>query len=185
MKSLRQFLKYAVTSAGIFATSSLSAENATRLNDLFTDLRDASSQEAMRIEQDIVSEWSRSGSDAMDLLLERGWDALERGDVSAAIDHLSALVDHAPEFAEGYHARATAYYNAGLYGPAIADLGEVLSREPRHFGALSGLSLIHEQIGNEAQARDVLEQIQGFHPHMEGLAARIHRLDLVLQGTAL
>lgn len=185
MKSLRQFLKYAVTSAGIFAGSSVCAENSSHLNDLFKDLSDAESQEAMRIEQDIVSEWSRSGSDAMDLLLERGRDALGRGDAPAAIGHLTALVDHAPEFAEGYNARATAYYIAGLYGPAIADIGEVLIREPRHFGALSGLALIYEQLGNEARARDVLMKIRSFHPQMEGLEARIHRLDLVLQGTAL
>ncbi len=182
MKGIRQFHKCAVTFWLILAGSPLVAAD---LDALFDGLAEAEGYDAAMIEQEIVLELSRSGSDAMDLLLERGRAAISEGDVFAAINHLTALVDHAPEFTEGYNARATAYYLAGLYGPAISDIGQVLSREPRHFGALSGLAMILEETGDEARALDVLRQIETIHPSMTSLSERIARLELVLQGTAL
>lgn len=189
MKALRQFLKCAVTFLGvlwlIFAGQPGFAADQARLDTLFAELSEADPYGAGQIEQEIAMELSRSGSDAMDLLLERGRAAMEVGDIQVAIGHLTALVDHAPEFTEGYNARATAYFMAGLYGPAIADIGQVLEREPRHFGALSGLALILEEIGDTPRAMDVLLQVQKIHPQMQGLSDRIARLELVLQGTAL
>jgi len=85
-------------------------------------LRNAPASEAARIERDVLTVWARSGSPAMDLLYSRGKDAMFQGDTTLAIAHLTALTDHAPEFAEGFHARAQAYFAAGLYGPAIDDL---------------------------------------------------------------
>ena len=38
----------------------------------------------------------------MDLLLERGRKAMSEGDTNTAIEHLTALTDHAPNFAEGW-----------------------------------------------------------------------------------
>ena len=69
-----------------------------------------SAAEAERIEREIFLEWSKSGSAAMDLLLKRGRDALEVNETGAAIEHLTALTDHAPQFPEGWHALALAYY---------------------------------------------------------------------------
>lgn len=189
MKRLRQFLKCAVAfwlffGVGIGGAGAFAAD-AAKLDTLFGELSQADPYDASRIEQEIALELSRSGSDAMDLLLERGRLAMEAGDVQGAIGHLTALVDHAPEFTEAYNARATAYFMAGLYGPALQDIGEVLTREPRHFGALSGLSLILEETGDEAQALAVLRKIAEIHPNMDGLSDRIARLELALGGVAL
>jgi hypothetical protein len=185
MKRLRQFLKCAVAFWLFFGASVAFATDAARLDTLFGELSQADPHDASRIEQEIALELSRSGSDAMDLLLERGRSAMEAGDIHGAIGHLTALVDHAPEFTEGYNARATAYFMAGLYGPALQDIGEVLSREPRHFGALSGLALILEETGDAARALAVLRKIEEIHPNMEGLSARIAGLELALDGVAL
>ncbi|WP_460274894.1 tetratricopeptide repeat protein [Celeribacter sp. ULVN23_4] len=185
MKRLRQFLKCAVTFGLFFAASGAFAADAAKLDELFSALAKADPYDASRIEQELALELSRSGSDAMDLLLERGRAALDAGDIYAAIDHLTALVDHAPDFTEGYNARATAYYMAGLYGPAIQDIAEVLNREPRHFGALSGLALILEDIGDEQQALSVLKKLEEIHPNMAGLSERIARLELALGGVSL
>lgn len=192
MKALRQFLKCAVASWLFFAGtvvflsgSAVFAADAARLDDLFERLPQADPVDAGRIAQDIASEMSRSGSDAMDLLLERGRAAMQAGDFESAIGHLTALVDHAPEFTEAYNTRATAYYMAELYGPAIQDIGAVLTREPRHFGALSGLSLILEQVGDEVEALEVLYKIRDIYPQMEGLTDRIARLELALEGATL
>ena len=75
---------------------------------LLQSLRTAPAEEAAGISSKLEAGWRKSGSAAMDLLLQRGNDALEEGDYALAIDHLTALTDHAPEFAEGWHLRAQA-----------------------------------------------------------------------------
>ncbi len=82
----------------------------------------------------------------MDLLLERGRNAMAQGHPEIAIQHLTALIDHAPDFAEAWNARATAYYQTGNLGPSVADIGHVLTLNPRHFGALAGLGAIFEEL---------------------------------------
>ncbi|GAA3854122.1 tetratricopeptide repeat protein [Celeribacter arenosi] len=185
MNSLRQFLKCAVASVLLLTGGAAFGVDAERLDGLFADLGVADQRDAQRIEQDIWLELSRSGSDAMDLLLERGRAAMEAGDTQTAIGHLTALVDHAPEFAEGYNARATAYYSAGLYGASMSDIAQVLAREPRHFGALSGMALILETTGAPERALEVLQHIKEIYPLMEGLSLRIERLEKATEGTSL
>ena len=87
------------------------------LDSLFAELKESDAQAAGRIEREIWNEWSKSGSPAMDLLLQRGRDAMAAGDMGAAIEHFTALTDHAPDFAEGWTARATAYFQAAEWGP--------------------------------------------------------------------
>ncbi|WP_308422203.1 tetratricopeptide repeat protein [Actibacterium pelagium] len=130
-------------------------------------------------------EWSRSGSPTMDLLLSRGRDALEAGNTELAIEHLTALTDHAPDFAEGFNARAIAYFHAGLYGPAIADIRQVLILNPRHFGALMGLGTIYEQSGYEKLAYDAYVAARAIHPHDPDLKQAVERLEPFVTGTQL
>lgn len=152
------------------------------LDTLFDALRDASGQAAVQIEQKIWQEWSRSGSASMDFLLERGRKTLEADEIGVAIDHLTALIDHAPDFAEAYNARATAYYRAGLYGPSLSDIREVLRRNPRHFGALGGLGLILEEIGEPAGALEAYRRVAELYPNRDGLADAIRRLEHEVDG---
>ena len=84
----------------------------------------------------IAKSWSRSGSASMDLLLQRGRAAIQREDWEAAADHLTDLVNLAPEFAEGWNARASVYYRQKKLGPALADLAEAVARDPRHYRRL-------------------------------------------------
>jgi tetratricopeptide (TPR) repeat protein len=129
MRCLAQILKRATAlgAATFLAVAGAGAAVAAEaeLDPLFEALRDADQQGAQAIENRIWQEWSRSGSAAMDLLLDRGRDALEAGEVEAAIEHFSALVDHAPGFAEAYNARATAWFQAGHYGLALEDIRQV------------------------------------------------------------
>lgn len=155
------------------------------LDRLFATLQGASAAEAVRIESDIWRIWSRSGSAAMDLLLERGRKAAEQGDFEAALDHLTALTDHAPDFAEGWNARATVFFQTGAYGPAIADLQRVLALNPRHFGALSGFGMILEEIDRPAQALEAYRAALTLHPHMQGVIEAVSRLEAKTSGSSL
>ncbi len=156
-----------------------------KLDQLFERLQQPELPEWETIEADIWREWSRSGSASMDLLLQRGRDAMQAGDLPAAIEHLTALVDHAPDFAEGWNARATAYFNAGLYGPSIADIQTTLALNPRHFGALGGLGLIFEELERPEQALAAWRAAQAIHPHRPGINDTIQRLERQVSGTDL
>jgi tetratricopeptide (TPR) repeat protein len=140
---------------------------------------------ASRIEREIWREWSKSGSPAMDLLLQRGRDAMQAGDMTGAIEHLTALVDHAPDFAEGWNARATAYFQAGQYGAAVADIQTTLRLNPRHFGALSGFAMILDATGREAEALEVYRAALAIHPHLEGVRQSVERLERKAAGQEL
>ncbi|NRA98676.1 MAG: tetratricopeptide repeat protein [Rhodobacteraceae bacterium] len=165
-------------------TTPVLAQN-SELDPLFESLRDADPDAARQIEERIWVEWSKSGSPAMDMLLDRGREALEAGDAKIAVEHFSALIDHAPEFAEGYNARALAYYQLDLYGPAVADIQQTLALNPRHFGALSGLAVIFEEAGMTEGALEAWRAVEALHPNREGLEGAIKRLERQVEGRAL
>ena len=156
-----------------------------RLDQLFEQLLEAEPGESDRIEGQIITEWSKSGSAAMDLLYRRGDDALVAGAPEVAVEHFTALVDHAPDFAEGYNGRATAYYQMGLIGPAIDDLRQVLVLEPRHFGAMTGVAVVLEEIGRPEDALEVWQKVAEFVPNDPEVVAMIERLQVQLRGEAL
>ncbi len=156
-----------------------------KLDDLFRKLQGPDEAASARAEQEIWIEWSKSGSPAMDLLLERGRQALEEGQVTLAIDHFSALIDHDPQFAEGWNARAIAYFQEGDLGPAVSDIAHVLRLNPRHFGALAGLGSIFEQLGKPEKALEAYRAALAIHPHMAEVLDAVKRLEAETQGQDL
>jgi tetratricopeptide (TPR) repeat protein len=157
--------------------------DAERLEELFAELAEPGRDDFERIEGEIVRIWSKSGSDSMDLLLQRGNEALENEDYEAALDHFSALTDHAPDFAEGWNGRATAFYLMGEYSLSISDVEHVLALNPRHFGALQGLAFMFEQMGEEELALRALKAVQSLNPNRPNIKDAIIRLER-LDGSA-
>jgi|SRR6056297_1425456 len=155
------------------------------LDEMYDELRDPETGDWERVEERIWKEWSRSGSPAMDLLLERGREALEAGDSDAAIEHLTALTDHAPDFAEGWNARATAYFQAEMYGPALSDIEMTLALNPRHFGAMAGLAMILEHLDYPDDALSAYRALLAIHPHRPNVREAVERLEAELAGATL
>jgi tetratricopeptide (TPR) repeat protein len=155
------------------------------LDALFEGLKGADAETAVQIENRIYALWSESGSPSMDLLLERGRKALEAGDSTLAIGHFSALIDHAPDFAEGYNGRATAYFQEGKFGLALEDIRRTLELNPRHFGALTGLALILEELGSPEDALAAWREVEKIYPAREGLADSVKRLERQVEGETL
>ncbi|MEM7470778.1 MAG: tetratricopeptide repeat protein [Pseudomonadota bacterium] len=152
------------------------------LNSLFDRLQTPDLQDWETIEQAIWREWSESGSRSMNLLLQRGRMAMSAGDMKTAIDHFTALTDHAPDFAEGWNARATAYFGAGQYGLSISDIGRVLALNPRHFGAMQGLGRMLEELGESEYALKAYQAAFAIHPYRPGLEEAIERLEAEVSG---
>lgn len=160
-----------------------SAQDAPDMERLFEDLARPEGEGWRIAESDILREWSKSGSAAMDLLLMRGEEALDQGDAAGAIGHLTALTDHAPEFAAGFQARAVAYAMNGDFGPAAADLARTLELEPRHFAALTQLGAMLEEMGDDQRAMQAYRQTLTIHPHQQEAIDGLARLEMANHGT--
>ena len=156
-----------------------------KLDELFTQLQSATDEEAGQISENIWIEWSKSGSPAMDLLLQRGRAALAAGNPAEAIEHFTALIDQDPTFAEAWNARATAYFQTGDIGPSVNDIAHALALNPRHFGALSGLGMIFEELDQPEKALEVYQAALAINPHMTDIRDAITRLSSVISGQDL
>ena len=168
-------------------TEEVVAEKPKQLSDetteaLFERLGEANEREAVRIENEIVERWSKSGSDSADLLLIRGRKALEKRDFKKAIAHFSRLIAFRPDFAEGWNARATAHFADRNLGRSVADLYEVLRLEPRHFGAMIGLGLIMEGLDRDDEAHAAYSAAQEIHPNVDGAEDGLERLRKSVEG---
>jgi tetratricopeptide (TPR) repeat protein len=153
------------------------AKDPERLDTLFAELAEPGRDDWERIEGEITRIWSRSGSSAMDLLLRRGNEALEAEDYQAALEHFTALTDHAPDFAEGWNARATTFYLMGEFALSMADVERVLVLNPRHFGALAGLAFMFEQMGENELALKALHAVHALNPNRPNINEAILRLE--------
>lgn len=152
---------------------------------LLAALAGADAVEAQRLDRQLQALWSKSGSASMDLLLKRGRDALDSEDTRAAIEHLTALTDHAPGFAEGWHARASAYFSAELFGPAVADLEHALVLNPNNYNAIFGLGAILETFGDKERAYQAYMRALALHPHHAEATKGRARLEPLVQGKSL
>ncbi|MFK7751372.1 MAG: hypothetical protein AB8B51_02370 [Sedimentitalea sp.] len=153
--------------------------------ELLAALATADLAESRKFDRQLQALWSKSGSPSLDLLLKRGRDAMEVENTRAAIEHLTALTDHAPDFAEGWHARASAFFNADLFGPAMADLERALSLNPNNYNAIYGLGAILETFGDEKRAYEAYKRASDLHPHHEDISKALVRLELRVRGKAL
>ena len=150
-----------------------------QLDTLLGELAEPGRDDWEQIEGKINALWSRSGSPAMDLLLKRGSDAIEAEDYPTAVEHLSALVELAPDFAEGWNARATAFFLMDEYSLSMADVEHVLALEPRHFGALSGLAFMFEAMDEPTQALAAFRAVHALNPNRPNINEAITRLERI------
>lgn len=153
------------------------AERAAKLEDLYRQLADPDRDDWERVQTEIQRLWSRSGSPAMDLLLRRAGQEMHSENYGAAIDHLTALTELAPDFAEGWNARATAFYQMGEYSLAMADIEHALALNPRHFGALTGLGIILGETGQYGSALGALREAERINPNQPGIRDHIRRVE--------
>lgn len=150
---------------------------------LFKALKAAPNDEiAKAIEHRIWAVWMVSRSDTTNLLMTRVRSAFEKHDVDLALKLLDAIVKIKPDYVEAWNRRATIYFTKKEYGRALADLREVLKREPRHFGALSGLGLILQDVGNDKEALDIYRRILTIYPRMERVPEIVRKLQDKVEG---
>lgn len=147
------------------------------IDQLFEALKHAPSEEAAQaVEAQIWQAWLQQGSPAVQLLMRRGLRHLEARALEDALEDFDAVIALAPEIAEAWHRRATVYFLRGEHENAARDIAETLAREPRHFGALAGLSHLHEARGDFRAALRAHEAALAIHPRLRGGEARLREL---------
>jgi tetratricopeptide (TPR) repeat protein len=122
---------------------------------------------AKLVESRIMALWAASGSDTADLLMSRVKPAMEGQDLDLAIKLLDAIVDLQPTYAEAWNRRATIHFLKKDYGQALTDIRQVLAREPRHFGAIAGLGMIMQELGEEKRALEAFRRALDLNPHLQ------------------
>ena len=159
------------------------ADRSQALDRLFDALKAAPDEESAKyIENRIWAIWLTSTSDTANLLMGRVKTAVEAKDFGLAIKLLDAIIDIKPDYVEAWSRRATIFYTQKDLGRALADIQAVLAREPRHFGALSGLGIILQDIGDDKRALEVYRRALAIHPHLERVPDLIKKLTDKLEG---
>jgi tetratricopeptide (TPR) repeat protein len=153
------------------------------LDFLFEALKAAPDADSAKlVEGRIWALWLASGSDTTDLLMTRVKTAIEGKDNSLAIELLSAVIELKPDYVEAWNRRATLYFASKDYGKALTDIREVLAREPRHFGALSGLGIIMQEFGEDKFALEAFRRALAVNPHLPKIPEMVKTLAEKVEG---
>lgn len=131
---------------------------------------------AKSIEERIWALWLVSGSDTCNLLMTRAKQAIDGEKYDVALRLLDAIIEIRPGYVEAWNRRATVFFLKKDYGHALADLRQVLAREPRHFAALAGLGAIMQDVGDDKDALDAYRRALAIDPHLKGIAEKVKTL---------
>jgi Flp pilus assembly protein TadD len=158
-------------------------DRSKNLDFLFGALKAAPDADTARaIESRILALWTVSGSDTADLLMTRVKKAVDGKDVPLGLELLDAIVEIRPEFIEAWNRRATLHFMNKNFLGAIDDLRQVLAREPRHFGAMAGLGLIMQELGDEKFALAAFRRALELHPFLPRIGELVKTLEEKVEG---
>ena len=156
------------------------------LDFLFGALKAAPDAESAKlVEGRIWALWLASGSDTANLLMARVKTATDANDTELALQLLDALVKLKPDYVEAWNRRATIHYMRKEFGASMQDIRQVLSREPRHFGALSGLGMILQEFGEDKQALEVFRRALDINPNLARIPDMVKTLSEKVEGRAI
>jgi len=137
---------------------------------------------AKHVEARIWAIWLQTPSDTASLLMSRAKTAVDAQQIDVAIKLLDSVIKLRPDYIEAWNRRATLYYMQNDYGRSLADIQQVLIREPRHFGALAGLGMIMQEVGDEKRALEAYRKALAVNPHLEKIPDQVKSLTEKVEG---
>jgi tetratricopeptide (TPR) repeat protein len=159
------------------------ADRTRGLDFLFGALKAAPDEiSAKHVEARIWAIWLQTPSDTVALLMTRAKAAMDAQNSDVALKLLDAVVKLRPDYVEGWNRRATLYYLRNDYARSLEDIEQVLAREPRHFGALAGLGMIMQDLGDERRALDAFRRALAVNPHLEKVPELVKTLTEKVEG---
>src|ERR1700742_3153279 len=137
---------------------------------------------AKHVEARIWAIWLQTPSDTTALLMMRAKAAMEAQNSDVALKLLDAVIKLRPDYVEGWNRRATLYYLKNDYTRSLQDIEQVLAREPRHFGALAGLGMIMQDLGDDKRALDAFRRALAVNPHLDKVPELVETLTEKVEG---
>src|SRR6266852_600598 len=161
----------------------IGADRTRGLDFLFGALKAAPDEaSAKHVEARIWALWMQTPSDTAALLMMRAKAAMDAQQTDVALKLLDAVVKLRPDYVEGWNRRATLYYLKNDYAHSLEDIEQVLVREPRHFGALAGLGMIMQDLGDEKRALDAFRKALAINPHLDKVPELVKSLSEKVEG---
>jgi tetratricopeptide (TPR) repeat protein len=159
------------------------ADKTRGLDFLFGALKAAPDEaSAKHVEARIWAQWLHTPSDTAALLMLRSKAAMDAQQTDVALKLLDAVIKLRPDYVEAWNRRATLYYLRNDYAHSLEDIQQVLVREPRHFGALAGLGMIMQDLGDEKRALDAYRKALAINPHLEKVPELVRTLTEKVEG---
>lgn len=158
-------------------------DRAARLDTLYDALAKAPNPVIAKIVEGKIEALNfQSGSATADLLMARARSMIEARDSKLAFELLDSVVAIAPNFVEARSQRATLYYETKNIPGALADLRVVLAREPRHYGALMGLGVILQELGEDKRALEAFRRALAIDPYLDAVPDMVKKLEVEVEG---
>ncbi|MGA2055064.1 MAG: tetratricopeptide repeat protein [Bradyrhizobium sp.] len=159
------------------------ADRTRGLEFLFGALKAAPDEaSAKHVEARIWAIWLQTPSDTVALLMTRAKAAMDAQNSDVALKLLDAVIRLRPDYVEGWNRRATLYYLRNDYARSLEDIQQVLAREPRHFGALAGLGMIMQDLGDDKRALDAFRRALAVNPYIDKVPELVKTLTEKVEG---
>jgi tetratricopeptide (TPR) repeat protein len=153
------------------------AGSGTVLDTLFAKLQAATDPSAIQsLEAAIWEQWVMVPDMSQQAQMMQGMAEMQQRQFQASVDTFTRLIQAAPDLSEAWNKRATAHWLMGNFKASLADICETVKREPRHFGAYSGLGMIRAEMGENGRAVAAFELARRWNPHIMGIDGEIERL---------
>lgn len=137
---------------------------------------------AAKLAETIERIWQVSGSDTVDLLMERAGVAQLADDKVLALELMDKVVRLDPKFAEGWNRRASIYFSLERYQEAVADLARALALDPNHFKAVHGLSVTLKELSQDKLSLKAFRKLLSIYPMMPEAKPILEELERKIEG---
>jgi len=121
--------------------------------------------------------WFRADTPEHNHILDTVRLAIGREQLVQAEMLVTRLIAAAPNFAEAYNQRAIIYFHQGRFAESVQDCQRALSRNPYHFGAVSGMAQCQLQLKRPHDALKSLRRALKLQPYHTSLRETIGILE--------
>ena len=172
---------------GIFILSLLffsnvnAEERESKLGNLFKQLKNSQSTQAVEVENKIWKIWSTHPTNdkkgfRLTELLDQGSLLVDRRQLKKAYKIFTQIITVDPKWPEAWNKRATVLYLMKEYQSSLDDINVTLALEPRHFGALSGQALNYIELTQYEKAIESYKAVQKIYPALDAAKKMIPKL---------
>ena len=176
---------------GLLFFSNVNAEERkSELDNLFNQLKNSQTTQAIEVENKIWKIWESHPSNdrrgyRLTVLLGQGSLLINRRELNKAYKIFTQIIAADPNWSEAWNKRALVLYLMKQYQSSLDDISITLSLEPRHFGALSGRALNYIELNQYEKAIKSYKAAQKIYPAMGAAKKMIPQLQKLIKDQAV